>query len=183
MARQVEVIITHLEMTDRAQLRPARAAAVPFALMRAELPSPEFGRFLYTAVGAAWSWYARLGWDRAAWRGHLARPEVEIWVAYVAGTPAGYFELERQAAESVEIAYFGVLPDFIGKGLGGALLAAAAARAWELAAARVWVHTCSLDHPAALANYEARGFRVFKVERRIEELPDLPLEAWPGANG
>ena len=74
------------------------------------------------------------------------------------------------------------MPSFIGKGLGGELLTAAIARAWDMGASRVWVHTCTLDHPTALPNYQARGFRVFRVEAKDEDLPDTPLEPWPGAN-
>lgn len=74
------------------------------------------------------------------------------------------------------------MPRFIGKGLGGALLTAAIERGWDMGARRVWVHTCSLDHPRALPNYYARGFRVFLVEEKFEDLPEEPLEPWPGAN-
>ena len=81
----------------------------------------------------------------------------------------------------MELAYFGLMPRFVGLGLGGVLLSAAVARAWDMGAARVWVHTCDLDHPRALPNYQARGFRVFKVEQQVEELPDVRLEPWPGA--
>jgi GNAT superfamily N-acetyltransferase len=176
------VTITYLEMNDPAELTPARDPGTPFLLMRAEIPSPELNRFLYTAVGAAWTWYGRLPWSRARWTAWLDRPELETWVAYVSGTPAGYFELERQPGEQVELVYFGLLPAFVGKGLGGALLTAAIRRGWELGARRVWVHTCDLDHPLALRNYEARGFRVYKTERAEEELPDRPLEPWPGAS-
>jgi GNAT superfamily N-acetyltransferase len=83
---------------------------------------------------------------------------------------------------NVEIAYFGLLPGFIGKGLGAYLLTAATRRAWDMGATRVWVHTCDLDHPRALANYQARGFRIFQVESKVEQLPDAPLEVWPGTN-
>lgn len=174
------VTITYLEMTDRGQLQPARAGGLQ--LVRAEVASPELNRFLYAAVGARWGWYSRLTWDYARWLAYLDRPELETWVAYVAGTPAGYFELERQDGGDVEIAYIGLLPAFIGQGLGGALLTAAVARAWDMGAARVWVHTCTLDHPQALRNYEARGFTVFRTEEKTEQLPDQPLEPWPGAN-
>jgi GNAT superfamily N-acetyltransferase len=172
------VTTTHLEMTDRAQLRPATASTVPFDLVQARIPSPELNRFFYTAVGARWTWYTRLPWSRAQWLAYLDRPELETWVAYVSGTPAGYFELERQAGDSVEIAYIGLLPSFIGKGIGGALLTAAVERAWEMGAKRVWLHTCDLDHPRALANYLARGFKMFKVERQVELIPDTLPEAW-----
>ena len=83
------------------------------------------------------------------------------------GSPAGYFELDRQG-ESVEVAYFGLLPPFIGLGLGGALLAAAVARGFELST-RVWLHTCTLNHPQALANYLARGLRPYKTEQTLVE--------------
>ncbi|HXJ84616.1 MAG TPA: GNAT family N-acetyltransferase [Candidatus Methylomirabilis sp.] len=151
-------------------------------LVRAEIPCPELNRFLYATVGARWWWYTRLPWNRARWLAYLDRPEVETWIAYVSGSPAGYFELEAQSEGNVEIAYFGLLPAFVGKGMGGELLTAAILRAWDMGAARVWVHTCDLDHPAALSNYQARGLRVFHVERAMEELPDAPLEPWPGAD-
>jgi GNAT superfamily N-acetyltransferase len=175
------VTTTHLEMTDPSDLRPARTSSVAFDLVRAEIACPELNRFLYTAVGAAWWWYSRLPWDRSRWLAYLDRPDLQTWVAYVSGTPAGYFELERKSEGNVEIAYFGLLPDFIGRGLGAELLTAAIRRAWAMGAKRVWVHTCDLDHPRALANYRARGFRVFDVESKVEELPDEPLEPWPGA--
>ncbi len=176
------VTTTHLEMTHRAQLRPAKPARAALQLLRAEFPCPELNRFLYTAVGARWTWHSRLRWSRARWLAYLDRPELETWVAYVSGTPAGYFEVERQDDGNVEIVYFGLLPSFIGKGLGGQLLTAAVTRAWDVGAKRVWLHTCDLDHPRAIANYQSRGFRVFKVESKVEQIPDAPLEAWPGAD-
>ena len=77
---------------------------------------------------------------------------------------AGYFELRRDDDDSIEIAYIGLLPAFVGRGLGRCLLSAAVERAWACGARRVWLHTCSFDHPAALPNYLARGFRVYKKE-------------------
>ena len=106
---------THLEMTSRSQLRPGGEAKVAFALVRAEIPCPELNRFLYAAVGADWSWYSRLPWDYARWLAYLDRPDLETWVAYVSGSPAGYFELERQSDGNVELAYFGLLPRFVGR--------------------------------------------------------------------
>jgi len=175
------VTTTHLEMRSRSDLRPAGTARVSFELVRAEIPCPELNRFLYATVGAEWWWYSRLPWDYARWLAYLDRSELETWVAYVSGSPAGYFELERQGEGSVELAYLGLLPRFVGTGLGGALLTAAVGRGWDMGATRVWVHTCDLDHPQALRNYQARGFKVFRVEQQAEELPDHPLEPWPGA--
>jgi GNAT superfamily N-acetyltransferase len=176
------VTTTHLEMTSREQLRPVPASTTAFNLVRVEIPCPELNRFLYTTVGAKWCWYSRRSWTKDRWLAYLDRPELETWVAYVSGTPAGYFELERQSAGNVEIVYFGLLPGFIGKGLGGPLLTAAVNRAWDTGATRVWVHTCDLDHPKALANYQARGFHIFHVESKTEQLPDKPWEVWPGAD-
>jgi ribosomal protein S18 acetylase RimI-like enzyme len=172
---------THLEMTSPSQLRPAQGSPQPFDLVQARIPSPELNRNLYAAVGARWWWCDRLPWTRAQWLAHLDRPDLETWVAYVSGTPAGYFELERQPGPNVEIAYIGLLPQFIGQRLGAHLVTAAVRRAWDMGAGRVSLNTCDLDHPAALANYEARGFTVFRVEQLVEQLPDSPLEIWPGA--
>jgi GNAT superfamily N-acetyltransferase len=153
------IITHHLEMTDPSQFVPARKPATSFALVQAEIPCPALHRFLYTAVGGAWHWLDRLAWSYEQWQVYLERTEVETWIAYVSGTPAGYCELEMQADGNVEIVYFGLLPQFIGRGLGGAVLTATVERAWALGARRVWGHTCSLDHPNALPGYQARGFR------------------------
>ncbi|MFO0547572.1 MAG: GNAT family N-acetyltransferase [Polyangiaceae bacterium] len=175
------VTTTHLEMRDRASLRPPRAGLEPpgFSVVRAEVACPELNRFFYLAVGGDWLWYERVGWTRERWLGWLSRPEVETWIGYQRGTPAGYFELERQG-DSVEIAYFGLLPSFVGSGLGGALLHKAASRGFDLGAARVWVHTCDLDHPSALANYRARGFQVFDTVEAFEEVPEKASPFVPG---
>ena len=150
-------------------------------IRRAEVPSPELSRFLYTTVGSDWYWYERLSWSRAKWLEFLERPGVETWVAYLSGTPAGYFELEAQGENAVELVYFGLLPTFIGRGLGSELLATATERAWQLQPDRVWLHTCSLDHPRALQSYQSHGFKPYKTEEEIEQLPDTPLEFWPGS--
>ena len=175
------VTTTHLEMTCPGDFVPAVSRGAEYRLVRAEIPCPELNRFLYTAVGWRWAWYGRLAWDYARWLRYVSGA-VETWVAYVSGTPAGYFELEAQADANVELAFFGLMPSFVGKGLGGALLSDAVRHAWEQGTRRVWVHTCDLDHPRALANYQARGFRVFKLETKTEELPDAPQGPWPGAN-
>jgi len=154
----------HLEMTDATEFRPFTLEHAEVELKQAKIPCPELNRFLYTAVGGDWYWVDRLNWTYEQWLAYLDRPELETWLAYVFGTPAGYFELEVQPASNVEIAYFGLLPQFIGQGIGSFLLTAAIERAWQMGASRVWVHTCSLDHPRALKNYQAQGFRVFKEE-------------------
>lgn len=171
----------YLEMRSPDELRPAIARAANFVVQQAAIPSPELSRFLYSAVGGDWYWIDRLGWSYARWREYLENPAIETWLGLLDGTPAGYFELEQQPNHEVELAYFGLLPQFIGRGIGGALLTAAVQRAWQLDAQRVWVYTCSLDGPHALANYQARGFRLYDQETEEIELPDEPPGPWPGA--
>lgn len=177
-----DVTIYSLEMLDECDLRPSRRETPGLEIRQAQVPLPELNRFLYTAVGGDWFWHTRLNWEYATWMEVLMRPGYETWVAYLYGTPAGYFELDPQENNSIEIAYFGLLPQFLGKGIGGRLLTVAIQRAWQKGARRVWVHTCSLDHPSALANYQARGMRLFDVETIQVMLPDVTPGAWPGAN-
>jgi GNAT superfamily N-acetyltransferase len=177
------VTIHHLEMTEAPDPGGSSTPPADLRIHRAETPCPELNRFFYAAVGGAWYWIDRLGWSYARWMKWLSRPEVETWVASSGGNPAGYFELERQPGDQVELVYFGLLPQFIGKGIGGALLDAAIRRAWEMGAKRVWVHTCSLDHPRALEAYQRHGFRVFKEELAEPDLPDRTPGPWPGWEG
>lgn len=152
---------------------------------RLELASanlPELNRMLYVAVGAPWSWYERFNWSYEQWQAFLDRDNVQTWVAYSGATPVGYFELEAQRQGSTEICYFGLLPEFIGKGFGKTLLEDAIKKAWQLGGKRVWLHTCTLDHPNALGNYQSRGFSVFKEEDIHVDLPSDALQPWPGAN-
>ncbi|HEU5318880.1 MAG TPA: GNAT family N-acetyltransferase [Chloroflexota bacterium] len=184
MPREARVTTWHLEMLDPAWLRPVGRPDERLSLARVAPPSAELSRFLYTAVGGDWYWTDRLPWTHAEWLAYLRRPEVETWVASLDGAPCGYVELEQQPDGNVEIAYFGLLRGFTGRRIGGHLLSVAVARAWSLgppSTRRVWVHTCSLDGQHALANYQARGFRVFKTETQTQLLPDAPPGPWPGA--
>jgi GNAT superfamily N-acetyltransferase len=178
---RVDVTTWSLEMTAPTDLRPSREPATPVEIRRAMQPTPELGRFLYTASGGNWYWIDRLLWTYDQWLERLSHPRIETWVMYEAGTPAAYFELDGTAGGDVEIAYLGVLPAFIGRRLGGWLLTEAIRRAWAMGTRRVWVHTCTLDAPHALANYRARGMRVFKEHLEAIELPDAPPGPWPGA--
>ena len=119
---------------------------------------PALSRRLYERVGGPWEWTDRLGWGIARWGAHLGQPTVDTYVGALEGEDVGYAEIVREGGD-VEIASFGLLPGFAGRGLGGALLAAVTQAAWDGGAQRVWLHTCSLDSPAALPSYERRGFR------------------------
>jgi GNAT superfamily N-acetyltransferase len=109
----------------------------------------------------------RLPWTDDDIREYLGDPAVTLWLLSVSGAPAGYFELRREATGAVEIAYFGLLEEFHGRGLGGYLLSWAVEHAWQSGATRVWLHTSSLDHRAALSNYLKRGFVVFAIEEYV----------------
>jgi ribosomal protein S18 acetylase RimI-like enzyme len=161
----------YLEMTDPEQLVPARLERSDLRVLPVTTPCPEFSRFLYATVGHPWYWTDRLEWTHGQWLKYLSRPEMETWVAYLDGNPCGYAELEAQGQRNVQILYFGLLPQFIGQGLGGHLLTVAIERAWSLGASRVWLHTCSLDHTSALSNYLARGFRVYEERSSKRDIP------------
>lgn len=171
----------YLEQRERAQLKPARVPSPAPQFIRAEIPSPALNRYLYTHVGGDWYWQDRLSWTYARWMQWLDRPQVQTWVMHERGTPAGYFELEKQPSDDVEIAYFGLAPEFIGRGLGGHLLTVCLEKAWAMNAKRVWVHTCSLDHPVALKAYQARGMTLYKTETHEKDVPERPIGLWPGA--
>ncbi|MCX4820070.1 GNAT family N-acetyltransferase [Streptomyces sp. NBC_01142] len=179
-----------LEQTSHADLRPSAVPEGDLRIVRAEVPSPEFSRFLYTAVGGDIHWTDRLDMTYAQWEEALGRPGTETWVAYEKGTPAGYVELEAQDEGSVEIVYFGLIPAFRGRRIGGHLLSYGIARAWDLAerhpslipTKRVWLHTCSKDGPHAMDNYLRRGFTLF--DTRTEQEPETAAPGpWPGAHG
>ncbi|MGW4201800.1 GNAT family N-acetyltransferase [Streptomyces sp. NPDC004726] len=186
----ISVTTWSLEQTSPAELRPSAPVGDDVRIVRAEIPSPEFSRFLYTAVGGDVLWTDRLGMTYAEWEEVLGRPGAETWVAYVKGTPAGYAEIEAQDEGSVEIVYFGLIAAFRGRGIGGQLLSTAVSRAWDLAdrwpglkpTKRVWLHTCSKDGPYAMENYLRRGFTLF--DTTVEEEPETVTPGpWPGAHG
>jgi ribosomal protein S18 acetylase RimI-like enzyme len=155
---------TYLEMRERGALRGSRVADPAVRIEQVHNCPASFWRYLYAQVGRDYRWVDRLPWTDAQIREYLNDPSVTLWLMTVSGAPAGYFELRREDSGATEIAYFGLLPEFTGRGLGRHLLTEAVVTAWNSGASRVWLHTCSLDHPAALPNYLARGFQVFKEE-------------------
>jgi ribosomal protein S18 acetylase RimI-like enzyme len=175
--RTVDQTITYLEMTAPDQLRAADHDSPPLELESMPASRAELVRSTYARIGEPHHWSGRVEWPAARWREHLERAEVRCRLARVDGEPAGLIELELQPAGEVEITVFGLLPEFVGRGLGGHLLTAAARAAWQTRAPghprtrRVWLHTSSLDHPHALRNYERRGFRVFRRVSRPRPIP------------
>ncbi len=161
----MRVTRTYLELTGPDRFQPAYGAFPDVRLERPPHPSPDLWRDCYRTVGAQFHWRDRWDWTDAQIRDYLADPAIAFHVATRDGRLAGYYELRRVPEDdSVEIAYFGIVPAEFGRGLGKHLLSCAVRDAWALGPKRVWLHTCTLDHPAALPNYQARGFRPYKTE-------------------
>ena len=167
-ASMIEVVRTHLEIRDRTALRPSRPPSVDAQLEERRLSADEY-LALYALVGDRWRWRDRLRMERTELEHYLAMPHVHVWVLSVGGGTAGYFELQRYPDARVEIMYFGLAGDFIGQGLGGWMLTRAVEEGFALGASHVTLHTCTLDAPAALPNYLARGFSIVREERYTED--------------
>jgi len=163
-ATTIEVTRTYLEMRDASDLHAEISSDPRVRIERmVDCPASLF-RSLYVEVGRNYHWIDRLPWADEDIARHLLQPEISFWLMTYAGQTAGYFELRKCEDGSVELAYFGLLPEFIGRGLGKHLLTWATEQAWKDGANRVWLHTCTLDDPAAMPNYLKRGFRPFKTE-------------------
>ncbi|HEX7967242.1 MAG TPA: GNAT family N-acetyltransferase [Stellaceae bacterium] len=173
MAGQLADTITYLEMTARPLRPPRPAPAAKLALLRAERCTVSFYRYLYNTVGEPWLWFERRLWTDEHLRAHLARDDVEVFVLYAGGVPAGYYELQRTASGDTQLCYFGLVPDFIGRRLGLYFLQSAVDNAWLGATARVWVHTSTYDHPRALGLYQRAGFRVYQRRDILFDDPRL----------
>ncbi len=150
--------VWYLEMASPDDLRPGAQSAGD--VRRSTVPLGALNRFFYREVGRDFHWVDRLGWSDDRWQEWAER--TELWLVHDRGTPAGYAELEPRADGSVDVAFFGILAPFRGRGLGGQLLTRVVQRAWELGPDRVTVNTCELDGPHARRHYEARGFRVVR---------------------
>ena len=169
-AGKIAAVVTHLEMHQRP---PASAPPDRITLRVMERPDIGWYRALYRAIGEDWLWFSRLEMTEAELAAILHRPGNETYVAMADGEEAGIVELDRRDPADVEISFFGLRPDATGKGLGGAMMAAALDLAWRGETRRVWLHTCTLDHPAALTFYRRQGFIPFA--RQIEVVDDPRL--------
>ncbi len=165
-ARQtIEVTRTYLEMRHPSELKASLSNDPLIQIEHQPDCSIELFRELYAEVGKNYYWIDRLPWTDEEIAKYLLQPEISLWLMTYASKTAGYFELRKCEDESTEVAYFGLLPEFIGRGLGKHLLTCAIEQAWTDGANRVWLHTCTLDDPAAMPNYLKRGFRPFKTEK------------------
>lgn len=175
---ETQVTTYYLELRSVEELLLSRTEVADLEIREAGIACPELGRFLYTVVGRSWRWTDRLSWPYAKWLAHLERPEVGLWIAYWDGVIAGHVELEWQPEESVEIVYFGLLSQFMGRGIGAHFLCDTVGRAFRTGAQRVWLHTCSLDSPRTIENYRARAFKLFDEKTALKDVPpDPPDEA------
>jgi ribosomal protein S18 acetylase RimI-like enzyme len=170
--RIVDQTITYLEMRSPDDLVPGRPPPEPMELEHVDAAAVGTFHAAVLRIGEPHDWTTPSGRSEDQWRARLARPQVRAWIAGVGGEVAGVIELELHAEGEVEITMLGLVPEMVGRGFGGHLLTLATRLAWEARLAgdgpnrRVWLHTSSLDHPHALLNYERRGFRVFRTERR-----------------
>jgi GNAT superfamily N-acetyltransferase len=167
---QIETTITHLEMARRPRLPAPPPPALKLAVLRADAVSVPFYRYLYNTVGGPWLWYERRAMSDDDLAAIIRHPDVDVFVLYAGGEPAGYAELDRRSMPDIELVFFGLMPQFIGRKLGPWLLHWVVDAAWAREPERLWLHTCSLDHPRAIAHYQRAGFVPFKQERKL--IPD-----------
>ena len=168
---ELAAVVTYLEMRSPPDLA---VPSSPLSLKRVEVPQPEHYRELFRLIGAPWLWYSRLILDDAHLAAIIQHPRVELHsVLDELGREVGMLELDFREAHECELAFIGLVPELSGRGHGRWLLAEAVRRAWREGVDRVHVHTCSLDHPAALSSYRRAGFTPYK--RAIERFPDPRL--------
>lgn len=179
---QCAAIVTHLETVARPRPRPLSPG--PLRLVRWPQPDLVKYRTLFARVGTPWLWFSRAVMPDKKLAAILSNPAVEVFaVVDPHGIEVGMLELDFGDLPNCEIAYFGLVPELNGSGHGRWLMAETLARAWRKDVSRVWVHTCTLDHPSALGFYRAQGFVPFK--REVEIFPDprltghLPRDAAP----
>ncbi len=164
----LEAVITYLQMQEKPQLPPLLApTGIKLALMQVQHPSIAYYRFLYCTVGKSYHWSDRNELSDSKLKRIIEHELVEIYVLYVSGSPAGYAELDRRFKPEIELCYFGLIPEFIGRGLGSYFLNWTVRRAWEYQPSRFWVNTNTLDHPRALPLYQKMGFTPY-AQRTVQ---------------
>ncbi|MSP82766.1 MAG: GNAT family N-acetyltransferase [Alphaproteobacteria bacterium] len=168
----ITITVTHLAMEAPPTTPARRAPPLKLAILRAEEPTVAFYRFLYGTVGEPWQWTKRRLMEDDEIAANIRHPKVTIYVLYIGGVPAGYAELDFRPAPDADLAYFGLMPEFVGRRLGGYFLDWAVRALWAGGAGRLTVNTCDLDHPRALQAYQRAGF--VPTRRETEEL--VPID-------
>jgi len=155
----------YLEINSIKNLNQVKSPEKNLVLEKVEPPNIELNKFFYKNVGKNHRWVDRLVWDNLKWISYLENKNVQTYILKLNKDLVGYFEIIQDfSLNNFEIAYFGILDDYIGKKFGGFLLSEAIKICFELKSKKVWVHTCSLDHKHALKNYLNRGMKIFKEE-------------------
>jgi GNAT superfamily N-acetyltransferase len=170
-AGKIAAVVTHLEMTERPTLPPDPQGA--WTLRRVERPDPDWFRELYRRIGEKWLWFSRLRMSDTELAALIGSPAAEIYALVLGGRDEGLLHLDFSTPGQCELSLFGVTAQLIGGGAGRFLMNRALERAWPEGIARVWVHTCSFDHPRALAFYQRSGFRPFRRQIEIADDPRL----------
>jgi GNAT superfamily N-acetyltransferase len=169
---KIAAVVTSLDMTERARLRP-EPNPIPWSIRQVQDPSLNWYRNLYRGVGEEWLWFSRLHMSDDALAGIVHSPAVEVYVVEAEGTETGLLELDFRSAGDCELAFIGLSASLRGQGAGRWLMNRAIERAWSRPIRRFWVHTCTLDHPDALAFYIRSGFRPFRRQVEIADDPRL----------
>ena len=168
----VAAVVTFLEMCKRPPARPLPAAQLRLARWKA--PAPEKYRTLFRRIGERWLWFSRLVMSDAQLTAIIHDPAVEIYaVLDPKGIEVGLIELDFRRPPDCELAFFGLIPELAGQKLGRWMIAQVMALGWRPGIDRLWVHSCTLDHPSALGFYRAQGFEAYR--REIEIFPDPRL--------
>ena len=152
----------YLEMKSENDLLKKACADHAFVVDEMVVKQWEVNKFLYAFIGKQWLWRDKLSCSDEQWQSYVRDENLKTFIGLKQASVVGYYELKKVEGD-VEIAYFGLAPEFIGKGYGGHLLSHCIEQAWLWGATRVWVHTCDLDHSNALKNYQARGMKIYKV--------------------
>ena len=170
-ARRIPMTVTFLEMNARPTALPPPQPKGRIALLRCEKPPVHFYRYLYDTIGAGYYWVDRKKLTPEALAEVIHDPLNLMFVLYTEGSPAGLAELDLRKAGTANIAYFGLMPEAIGKRLGYFFLYHTCMNAWAQPIQRLTINTCTLDHPRALPLYQRLGFTPYNREERFVELP------------
>jgi GNAT superfamily N-acetyltransferase len=180
---KIAAIVTSLQMLDRPPRRPVPADSAGFAIRRVARPDLGWYRDLFRRIGTPWLWSSRLRLGDFALAAILHDPAVEVSALTLDGRDHGLLELDFRTPDEVEVTFFGLTPELVGRGAGRMLMDAALERAWAGRPRRVWLHTCTLDHPGAITFYRRSGFIPFRVQVEVDDDPrldgTLPADAAP----
>jgi GNAT superfamily N-acetyltransferase len=171
-AGQIAAVVTSLEMLARPSPRPTPANPL-LTLRHVERPGLDWFRALFRSVGEDWLWFSRLAMSDAALAAIIHDRDIEVHVLMSGSDEAGLLELDFRHTDECEVSFFGLTPRFIGAGAGRWLMNQALERAWSRPLRRLWIHTCTFDHPSALAFYMRTGFRPYRRQIEIVQDPRL----------